>query len=111
MRALKFALFIGLASAASGCVQMPTESAGVVDMRPQISFKSLGSATGATVLVDGLEVGPLQAYLESSDKNTSGTTLRVLPGTHQIRVIRGSDILLDERVYIGDGVTKTLLVK
>jgi hypothetical protein len=98
-----------LCLAGSACVQMPTEKSGIVDMRPQLNFKVSGSPDGAVVLIDGLDMGPVGAYLDGNDKQ-AGTNLRVLPGTHQVQVVRGSVILADERVYLSDGVTKTILV-
>jgi hypothetical protein len=98
-----------LCLAASACVQMPTEKSGVVDMRPQLNFQITGSADGAVVLIDGLDMGPVSAYLDGGGKQAD-SNLRVLPGTHQVQVVRGGAILADERVYLADGVTKTILV-
>ena len=109
MKQFKFAVCVGAFALLSACVQMPTENAGIVDMRPQISFKSSLDVAGANVFVDGLPVGSVQVYLETTEKG--GTALRVLPGVHQVRVVRGEQILLDERVYLADGVSKTLLVQ
>ncbi len=96
-------LVVGLA----GCVQMPTEKQQVVDLRPQIAFRVEGGAIDpaqARVFVDNLDMGPLASYLEGR------ATLRVLPGNHVIRVEAGGAVVLNERLYIADGVTRTLLV-
>jgi hypothetical protein len=91
----------GLLSVLAACVQMPTEKQSVVDQRPQISFKVSGDAqrvAGARVLVDELDMGTVGDYLEGQ------SSLRVLPGTHLVKVQSGSTTLLLERAYLGDGV-------
>jgi hypothetical protein len=90
----------------SGCTQMPTEKHSVSDMRPQIAFKvATDGAHSARILLDGLDVGALENYLEGV------AAVRILPGTHTLRVVSGNAILLDERFYIGDGVNRTFIVK
>ena len=90
----------------AGCVQMPTEKAGISDMRPQISFSALAeSLHAARVSVDGMDTGTVGDYLANK------SALRVLPGNHQIQVISSGAILLDEKTYLGDGVNRTFLVK
>lgn len=89
-----------------GCVQMPTEKHSVSDMRPQIAFKAESEITrAARVIVDGLDMGKVSDYLDGV------AAVRVLPGTHQLRVISGGQILLEEKVYLGDGVARTFIVK
>lgn len=90
----------------TGCVQMPTEKTGVSDMRPQISFHSTNeSLLPARIVVDGLDVGAMSDFI-------SGTAaLRVLSGNHWIQVVSGGMTLLNEKVYLGDGVNRTFLVK
>ncbi len=90
----------------SACVQMPTEKTGVADLRPALTFKVENSANHtARVHVDGLDMGQLEAYLE--DK----AVLRVLPGTHRVQVLSGSSVLFDEKMYLADGVVRTLVVR
>jgi hypothetical protein len=92
--------------AVAGCVQMPTEKQGVADMRPSISFRTLDPASAdARVLVDEIEAGRVGDYVEGK------AALRVLPGTHLLRVVRGNEILLNEKVYLGDGVSRVFIVK
>jgi hypothetical protein len=89
-----------------GCVQMPTEKQGISDMRPQISFKAEGArAQGSHILVDGLEVGMVSDFLEGK------AAVRVLAGTHIVSVTSGGSVLLEEKVYLGDGVSRTFIVK
>jgi hypothetical protein len=96
-----------LSSAAlAGCVQLPTEKQSVVDQRPQISFRYEDSSVrNARVLVDDLDVGRV------SDFRDGRASLRVLPGTHVIKVQRGDESLLNERAYLADGVVRPFTIK
>ena len=88
-----------------GCTQLPTEKQSVSDLRPQISFKADASRHTARVLVDGLDMGAMGAYLDGS------AALRIMPGTHQLRVVLGTQVLLDEKFYVGDGVNRSFTVQ
>ncbi len=91
----------------AGCVQFPTEKQGVVDLRPQLSFRLTDHSTtaqDARILVDGLDVGRVGDYLDG------GGALRVLSGNHVVRVYRDGQILLDEKVYLGDGVNRAFIL-
>ena len=89
-----------------GCTQMPTEKQSVSDMRPQISFKAADTQHhSARVFVDGLDMGALSTYLEGI------AALRIVSGTHQVRVMHGSQVLLDEKFYAGDGVNRTFIIQ
>jgi len=89
-----------------GCTQMPTEKQGVSDIRPQISFKAPDTQNhSARVIVDGLDMGSLGTFLEGV------AALRIVSGTHQVRVMNGSQVLLDEKFYAGDGVNRTFLIQ
>jgi hypothetical protein len=86
-----------------GCVQMPTEKQSVVDQRPQITFRVNGDpqrAAQARVLVDDLDMGAVQDFMDGQ------ASLRVLPGTHVVKVQAGAAVLLQERAYLGDGVLR-----
>lgn len=103
-------LFVGAAAVGvapiTGCVQLPTEKQAVVDTRPSLMFRAdSGRAEGAQVFVDNLDMGRIDDYLEGEG------ALRVLPGTHLVRVVAGATVLLEEKLYLGDGVNRTLLVK
>ncbi len=91
-----------------GCVQYPTERQSVVDLRPQISFRfdpADARMTQARVVVNGLDSGRMADFLDGTG------SLRVLSGTHTVQVISGSEVLLNERAYIGDGVARPFIVK
>ncbi len=94
--------------ALAGCVQYPTERQSVVDLRPQISFRfdpTDARMNEARVLVNGLDSGRL------SDLADGTGSLRVLSGTHIVRVVSGSTVLFEERAYLGDGVARPFIVK
>jgi len=95
------ALLLGTA----GCVQMPTENQGVVDMRPQISFVAAEALFDAVIYLDNVAVGRVGDFQDGT------AALRILPGTHVVRVVAGDRVLLDERFYIGDGVSRSFLVQ
>lgn len=91
-----------------GCVQYPTERQNVVDLRPQISFRFNPADTRmaqARVLVNGLDSGRMADFRDGTG------SLRVLSGTHIVQVLSGSEVLLNERAYIGDGVAHPFTVK
>lgn len=93
-------------TALGGCVQLPTEKQSVVDQRPQISFRYEDSSVrNARVLVDELDVGRVADYQDGR------ATLRVLPGTHVIKVQRGDESLLNERAYLADGAVRPFTIK
>lgn len=106
MKTILSILFLAGSLAAGGCTQMPTEKQGISDMRPQISFRFGDDvSSGARVLVDGLDVGTVGEYIEGA------AALRVLSGNHVVKVVSGSRTILDEKIYLGDGVNRTFIVK
>lgn len=106
LTAVALATTLAGATLLSGCTQLPTEKQSVSDMRPQISFKAVSQqALGASVLVDGLNVGAVGNFLDGA------AAVRVLPGTHQLTVILGNQVLLQEKFYIGDGVSRSFTVQ
>ena len=106
--ALSLALACALSLSTSACIQLPTEKQEVVDQRPQLSFDVDPANTArasARVFVDGLEVGVVGSFVKGQ------AALRVLPGTHVVRVEAGGSVLLEQRIYLADGVTQALIVK
>lgn len=89
----------------SGCVQMPTEKQGVSDLRPQISFVATDAVLDAVVYLDNVEVGRVGDFRDGT------AALRILPGTHTVRVVADGRVLLDERFYVGDGVNRSFRVQ
>lgn len=100
----RLALIAALGIAPVACIQPPTSSTSVSDLRPGISFNT-SSAYDAVVFVDGQRVGVVNDFL------TGHGVLRVVSGTHQVQVVRGDTTLLDERVYLGDGVNRAFRVE
>ncbi len=88
-------------AALAACVSFPTEKSGVVDQRPQISFHIGDADDDARVLVDGLDMG------RAGDFAAGKAALRVLPGTHQLTVQAGQKVLVSEKFYVADGVSRT----
>lgn len=89
-----------------GCVQMPTEKQSVSDLRPQVSFRvPEAQRRTARVVVDGLDMGSVGSFLEGV------AALRITSGTHQLRIVHGEQILLEESFYAGDGVNRTFIVQ
>jgi hypothetical protein len=104
----RFILIAAIATTVTGLAAcaLPTESASVVDLRPQVTFKVGDNALDdARVLIDGLDSGRL------GDLKVGRAALRVLPGNHVVKVQMGSRVVHEERVYVGDGVSRTLLIK
>lgn len=102
--AQRLALIAALGIAPVACIQPPTSSASVSDLRPGISFNTT-TAGDAVVFVDGQRVGVVNDFLSGHG------VLRVVSGTHQVQVVRGDATLLDERVYLGDGVNRAFRVE
>lgn len=100
----KILLGCAMTAALAGCVNFPTEKASVVDNRPQLSFRTQQDGDAMQVFVDGIANGAVSQYREGR------AALRVLPGTHVIEVRRGGGVVHTERVYVGDGVTKTIIL-
>jgi hypothetical protein len=89
-----------------GCTQLPTEKQSVSDLRPQIAFKVADvTRHSARIVINGLDMGLVGSYLEGT------AALRILPGTHQLRVLMGSSVLLDEKFYVGEGVNRSFTVQ
>ena len=106
---MRWPVFIAgvLAVAAAACVQMPTEKQEVVDLRPQLSFVLADSSDDGSryrIFVDGLAMGMAGSYL--SGKNG----LKVLSGTHEVRVELQGRVVVNERLYLGDGATRNILI-
>ncbi|MFZ6848708.1 hypothetical protein [Undibacterium sp. RuRC25W] len=100
---LSVTLFVG---GLSGCVKMPTEKQTIVDQRPSVSFEiNSESLKTAQFFVDGQNFGTVGEFVEGV------ATVRILSGTHNLRVVFGDNILLNEKFYVGDGVHRSFIIK
>lgn len=88
----------------TACVQMPTEKQSVIDSRPQISFAATRGQYNARVLIDNAELGRVGDFIEGV------AALRIIPGTHVVKVILHDAVLLEERFYVADGVSRTFVL-
>ena len=105
---IKFVATITLLLPLWACVQMPTEKQGVSDLRPQISFnfdRDNQRSMNARVHIDGVDVGSASEFFHGAN------SLKINSGTHLIKVVRDGEVVLDERFYIGDGVSKSFMIK
>jgi hypothetical protein len=105
--ALLIAMAIG--SVSISCVQMPTERAAIVDTRPQISFRVHGDAVSMRIFIDGLDMGSVSNYLDGGTEG-GGRALRILPGSHILRIESGGVMIHEEKLYVGDGVSKVIQI-
>jgi hypothetical protein len=105
-RIARVAASVALLWSTSACVQWPTERAYVSDLRPQLSFVIEDeSLLTARVQVNGLDVG------KAGDFVNGKAALRMLPGTNVIRVVDGTRVVAEERVYMADGVARSIVLK
>ena len=91
----------------AACIQMPSEKQEVADLRPQFSFAFADPDDDPAqyrVFIDGLDVGMASNYV--AGKNA----LKVLSGTHVVKVQSKGRTVVEERVYLGDGAIRTILV-
>ena len=83
----------------TGCVNTPTEMVQVKDDRPFIMFAA--AQPGDVVMLDGIDMGA------ASDYSAGKVGMRIEPGTHVIQVKRSGAVVLSEKFYVADGVSKT----
>lgn len=89
---MKRALPIILILAVAACA-MPVTQVRTVEASPSIVVK--GAPAGASLLVDGISMGPANAY------NGEPNALKVVPGTHTVSVITsGGNAILTQKVFV-----------
>jgi hypothetical protein len=91
-----------------GCVQFPTEERQAVDLRPRLAFVISDPGidpSSVEVFVNGLSVGLASAYLPNQN------ALRVLSGSHHVTARRAGKVIFEERLYVGDGVARQVLIR
>jgi hypothetical protein len=107
MRTLLAAVAISCAIL-SGCTQFPTENRQAIDLRPQLSFVVTDPGIdpeSVEVFVNGLSAGPASAYMAKQN------ALRVISGSHRITARRGGKVIFEERLYLGDGMTRQVVIQ
>ncbi|MCG8313657.1 MAG: hypothetical protein MI976_10605 [Pseudomonadales bacterium] len=87
--------------------QMPSEEVISGDNSAGLSFKvvNVDDANAYEVFVDGLAMGKAKDFLAGK------TILKVLPGSHVIRVERNGEVVLEEKHYVAAGANKVLVVR
>lgn len=92
-----------------GCISTrPVERQETIDDRPLLFFVVEGSrntAESLDIYVDDLYMGDAKIF----SKKSKG--LVVLPGTHIIEVKSGTRVLTNQKIYVGNGVSKTITVQ
>lgn len=81
---------------------MPVTTVSTVDDRPALAFK--GAPEGATLFVDGLDMGMANEY------NGDPKILTVEPGTHTLRIMANGSVIYEQRVFVESSL-KTIIVK
>lgn len=102
------AAFAAVLGGLTACVQLPTEKQAIVDQRPQISFRIEGADRqfrDARVLVDDLDVGRVGDYVDGK------ASLRLVPGTHLIKVQHDGRVVMAEQAYLADGAVRSFQIK
>ena len=94
-------LFFSVLLLLAGCAY-PTSSVKVLDDRPSILVQN--APQDAVLLVDGLEMGQARLY------DGSNKVLLLEPGTHRVEVKSQGTLIHSEKIFLGDGETKTLSV-
>ncbi|WP_242394959.1 hypothetical protein [Anaeromyxobacter oryzisoli] len=96
MRKLLAAAVLALAACAG-----PTTVVRTVDTRPAIAFS--GAPWGTVLYVDGVAVGDPREY------DGHPNVLRVEPGTHDLELRQGDQVVFDQRVFV-ESELKTVVV-
>jgi hypothetical protein len=90
---------LGLSLGIAAC-SYPVEQVRTTDERPGLLVQ--GAPQGATILVDGLAAG------SANGAGGGPQVIRIEPGTHSIAVSANGQTLLNERIFVSGGATKTL---
>ncbi len=102
---LKTALMGLLASALLAGCSYPVETAHTADTRPQVTFKTQHDASEMVLYIDGESMGTVNDYLAGK------ATLHIESGTHELKVRLPNGRVHIERLYVADGVTKTVVIQ
>ncbi len=92
-----------MAAATLTACTYPVSQTKVVDDRPAITIS--GAPAGSQLVVDGLAMGPADSFASTRQ------VLKLPSGTHVVRIEQQGRVLHEEKVYLGDGVTRTVTVQ
>lgn len=88
-----------------GCVQSPTKETRVVDDRPGLTFELQSPETrDHELFVDDVSYGPVSQYLQGESQ------LRLVDGSHRIKLVRSGEVTFSQRIYLGAGVNRVIKV-
>lgn len=87
--------------------QMPSEHVVIGDNTAGVSFKLIDPQDGENyeVYIDGLLMGNAAEFLAGQ------AILKILPGSHIIRITKHGEIVLEEKFYIAAGANKVMVVR
>ena len=89
-----------------GACQMPSEEAVISDSSAGISFRIVPDTQQVyEVYVDGLLMGNARDYREGK------AILKILPGSHVIKVVSNGAVVMEQKLYVASGANKVLVVK
>lgn len=89
-----------------GACQMPTEQVVIGDNSAGLSFRLAGDTNAVyEVYVDGLLMGKAREFREGE------AILRVLPGSHVVKVVSNGQVVMEDKLYVASGANKVLVVK
>ena len=97
-----FTLLIGLMY---GCVPTtPTQTSSITDDRPVLmfNFEDQKPTGPVKVYIDGLYMG------DALDFQQGELGLKIIAGTHIVKIEHQGNTLLEKKVYVGRGSTKTI---
>ena len=96
-RTILFFLFVMV----GGCVY-PTTHVRTIDERPTIAVKN--APQDAVLFVDGLNMGTAAQF------DGKARSLAVETGTHKVEIRTSKGVIFLQRIYLGGGELKTLVV-
>jgi hypothetical protein len=103
-RGLAAATVLSLALGPSGCTLF-RRSTSNVDQRPDEGYLQFTNGTREDrIFVDGKAVG-------TGDEFAADRLLAVTSGPHLVEIVRGGQVVRQERVYIGQGNTRKVAVR
>ncbi|PIE41934.1 MAG: hypothetical protein CSA49_01240 [Gammaproteobacteria bacterium] len=91
----------------AACAELPTEQVVSGENNAGLSFKLVATAQQQEyqVYIDGLLMGNVADFLAGE------AILKILPGSHIVRVTRAGQIVLEEKLYVAAGANKVLVVR